>query len=156
MQLRLAIAAVVAVLLAGAGWKCYVMGKQVVQVAWDAEKAANVIAAAEAQRKQQATADSVAQTVDQAARQDRVVYRTITKEVARVSNDCPASADFRMLHDAAVTATELPDSGSSGTDAAPATAQDVAETMIDNYEACRDSMRRLEALQTIIRAYNED
>lgn len=156
MYLRLAIAAVISIVLAGAGWKCYTMGKQAVQAAWDAERAASAIAAAEAQRKAQETADSVAQTVHQAALRERVVYRTITKEVARVSNDCPASADFRMLHDAAVTATELPDSGSSGTDAAPATAQDVAETMIDNYEACRDSMRRLEALQSIIRAYNED
>ena len=153
MQLRL-ILALVGILIAGAaGWKCYTMGKQTVQAAWDAEKAANAIAAAEAQRKAQQTADSVAQTVHQAARRERVVYRTITKEVARVSNDCPASADFRLLHDAAATA-QLPDSSSTGVDVAPVAAQDVAETVIENYEACRDSIRRLEALQTIIRSYN--
>ena len=155
MYLRLAIAAVISIVLAGAGWQCYTMGREAVQRAWDAERAANAIAAAESARKQQQTADSVARTVHQAARQDRVVYRTITREVARVQNDCPASADFRLLHDAAATAT-LPDSGSSRVDAAPVAAQDLAETVIENYEACRDSMRRLEALQTIIRAYNED
>ena len=154
MQLRLAIAAVVAILLAGAGWKGYTMGRDSVQRAWDAEKAAMVLAATEAQRKQQATADQVAEQVAQSARRDRVVYRTITKEVARVSNDCPLSADFRMLHDAAATAT-VPDFGAAGTDAAAVAAQDVAETVIENYEACMDNARLLEALQTIIRAYNE-
>ena len=155
MHIRLFLALVGILIAAGAGWKCYTMGKQTVQAAWDAERAASAIAAAEAQRKQQATADTVAQTVLQAALRERVVYRTLYKEAARVSADCPASADFRLLHDAAATA-QLPDSGSPGVDVAPVAAQDVAETVIENYEACRDSMRRLEALQSIIRAYNED
>ncbi|MCM0043398.1 MAG: hypothetical protein NBV65_02075 [Burkholderiaceae bacterium] len=156
MYLRLAITAVISIVLAGAGWKCYTMGREAVQRAWDAEKAASVLAAAESARKQQQTADSVARTVHQAAHQERVVYRTITREVARVSNDCPASADFRLLHDAAATATEVPPASAARTDVAPVAAQVVAETVIDNYEACRDSMRRLEALQSIIRAYNEE
>lgn len=154
MYLRLAIAGVIAIVLAGAGWKCYTLGKSVVQAKWDAEKAAAVIAAVESEKKAQATADTVAATVHQAAHRERVVYRTILKESARVQGDCPSSPDFRLLHDAAATATELPDRSTTGTDVAPVAAQDVAETVTENYEACRDSMRRLEALQTIIRSYN--
>jgi len=153
MYLRLAVAAVISIVLAGAGWKCYVMGKQAVQREWDAERAAQAIAAAEAAKKAQQTADTVAEKVAQSARQDRVVYRTIYKESARVANDCPASADFRLLHDAAATAS-VPDSGPARTDAAAVPAQVVAETVIENYEGCRDNARRLEALQDIIRAYN--
>lgn len=154
MYLRLAAAGVVAVLLAAGGWKCYVMGKQTVQAKWDAEKIATVLAAAEAAKKRQATADKVADQVAQSARRDRVVYQTIYKESARVSNDCPLSADFRMLHNAAATAT-VPDFSAARVDAATVAAQTVAETVTDNYEACMDNARRLEALQTIIRAYNE-
>lgn len=155
MYLRLAISAAISIALAGAGWKCYTMGKEAVQVAWDAERAANAIAAAEAQKKAQLTADSVAEKVAKSARRDRVVYRTITKEVAHVQNDCPASANFRVLHDSAATAT-MPDFSSAGADAASVAAKDVAETVIENYEACQDSIRRLNALQEIIRAYNEE
>lgn len=146
-------AVLVALLLAGAGWKGYTVGRNAVQAKWDAEKAAAVIAAVESERKQQQTADSVARTVHQAARRARVVYRTLYKDAAHVSADCPVSGDFRLLHDAAATAT-LPDSSAARTDVAPVAAQDVAETVIENYEACQDSARRLEALQTIIKAYN--
>lgn len=153
MYLRLALAAVFAIVLAGAGWKCYSLGKSVVQAEWDAEKAAIVIAAAEAEKAAQKAADAVASNVHQAAVKERIVYKTITKEVDRVANDCPASADFRMLHDAAATA-EMPSASSTGANVSSVAAKDVAETVIDNYESCRDSMRRLEALQQIIRSYN--
>ena len=156
MYFRLAIAGVIAVVLTGTGWKCYVMGKQTVQAAWDAEKAASAIAAAKSERKQQQTADSVARTVHQAAHRERVVYRTLLKDAADVPNDCPIPAAVGLLHDAAATATEVPDRGSAGTDGASPTAQDLTETVIENYEACRDSIRRLEALQGLIRAYNGD
>jgi len=153
MYWRLAVVAVISIILAGAGWKCYVVGKQTIQREWDAERAANAIAAAEAARKQQEVADSVAVKVVESARKDKVVYRTIIKEVDRVSNDCPISAAFGMLHDAAATAT-LPDSSTAGADGPTIAAKDVAETVVDNYESCQDSIRRLEALQTIIRSYN--
>lgn len=155
MYMRLAIALLASVVLAGAGWKCYVVGKQTVQREWAAEKAAMAVAAADAAAKNQANADSVARTVHQVARQDRVVYRTLIKESARVQSDCALPTDVRLLHDAAASAV-LPDSGSTGIDGASVTAQDLAETVIENYEACRDNARRLEALQTLIRAYNGD
>ena len=154
MYWRLAVIGVIALALAAGGWKCYSMGKQTVQREWDAEKAAGVIAAAEAAKKQQEVADSVAEKVSESARKDRIVYRTIFKEVDRVSNDCPISAAFGMLHDAAATAT-VPDLSTARVDGPTIAAKDVAETVVENYESCQDSIRRLEALQTIIRKYNE-
>lgn len=154
MYWRLAVAGVIALVLAAGGWKCYSMGKQVVQAAWDAEKAVNAINAAEAAKKQQEVADSVAQVVVESGRKDRIVYRTIIKEVDRVSNDCPISADLGVLHDAAATAT-VPDFSTTGANGSTIAAKDLAETVVDNYESCQDSIRRLEALQTIIRKYNE-
>ncbi len=155
MYIRAVLALVGILIAAGAGWKCYVVGKQTVQREWAAEKAAMAVAAADAAAKNQANADSVARTVHQAARQDRVVYRTLIKESARVQSDCALPADVRLLHDAAASAV-LPDSGSSSPDGAAVTAQAFTETVVENYEACQDSIRRLEALQTIIRAYNGD
>lgn len=155
MYMRLAIVLLASLFLAGAGWKCYVMGKQTVEREWAAEKAAMALAAAEAAVKQQAIADSVARTVHQAARQERAVYRTLLKDAAHVQSDCALPADLRLLHDAAATA-EVPNRSASGIDGSPVAAEDLAETVIENYEACRDNARRLEALQTIIRAYNGD
>lgn len=154
MYWRLAVAGVIAIALAGAGWKCYVVGKQTVQREWDAERAANAIAAAEMARKRQEVADSVVEKVVESARKEKIVYRTLFKEVDRVSNDCPLSADFGMLHDSAATAT-VPDSSTAGVDGPTIAVKDVAETVIENYESCRDSIRRLEALQEIIRSYNQ-
>lgn len=156
MYLRAAVAVVIAVLIAGFGWKCYVLGKHSVQAKWDAEKAAVVIAAAERERQAQATADFVARTVHRHARQDQAVYRQLRKESAHVPNDCPLPAAVGVLHDAAATGTELPDRGSSVADGAAVTAESITATVIDNYESCRDSMRRLDALQQLIRAYNGD
>lgn len=154
MYWRLALAGVIAVVLAAGGWKCYVMGKQTVQREWDAEKAISAINAAEAAKKQQEVADSVAEKVTESARKDRIVYRTIFKEVDRVSSDCPISADLGVLHDAAATAT-VPNFSTTGTDGPTIAPKDLAETVVENYESCQDSIRRLEALQTIIRKYNE-
>lgn len=154
-QIRVAIAAVITLFLAGAGWKCYVMGKQTVQREWDAQKAQSVIAAAELAKRQQVVADSVAESVATESRKDRVIYRTILKEVDRVQNTCPIDPTVGMLIDSAATAT-LPDTSTTGANAASVTAKDLTETVVENYESCRDSMRRLEALQTIIRQYNKE
>lgn len=152
-QIRLAFAAVITTVLLGAGWKCYIVGKQTVQREWDAEKAASVLRAAEEARKNQEVANTVAANVAETARKERIVYRTILKEVDRVQ-DCPIDPLVGVLHDSAVTAT-MPDTSSAGADAATVTAKDLTETVVENYESCRDSMRRLEALQEIIRQYNK-
>lgn len=153
MYLRLAIAAVIAVLLAGGGWKCYVMGRQSVQAEWDIEKARMAEAAAKTQEAHQANADTVAEKVAKASTKDRIVYRTILKEAANVPNDCSLPADVRMLHDAAAAA-EMPDTSASGVDAAAVTAKALTETLVENYEVCNDAIRKLEGIQEIVRAYN--
>ena len=151
-QIRAIILAVITVILLGAGWKCYVLGKEAVQKDWDAEKAANVLKAAEEKAKNQAVANTVATNVAETARKERTVYRTILKEVDRVQN-CPIDPLAGVLHDAAATAT-MPDTSATGANAASVTTKDLTETVVENYESCRDSMRRLEALQEIIRQYN--
>ncbi len=156
MYLRLAIATVISLVILGGVWKAFTVGRDTVQRKWDAERAAQAVAQAEADRRQQTVAESVANQVAQAQRRDRIVYRTLIKEAAHVQSDCPVPADFRLLHDAAAAATEMPDSGAARTDAAPAELKVVAETVVENYEICVDTARRLEALQQIIRAYNED
>lgn len=154
-QIRVAIVAVITLFLLGAGWKCYIVGKQTVQREWDAQKALNVIAAAELAKRQQVVADSVAENVATESRKERVIYRTILKEVDRVQDTCPIDSNVGMLHDSAATAT-LPDTSATGANAASVTAKDLTETVVENYESCRDSMRRLEALQAIIRQYNKE
>lgn len=151
-QVRAIIFAVITIILLGAGWKCYVLGKESVQRDWDAEKAANVLRAAEEKAKSQDVANTVATSVAETARKERTVYRTILKEVDRVQN-CPIDPLARVLHDAAATAT-VPDTSATGANAASVTTKDLTETVVDNYESCRDSIRRLEALQEIIRQYN--
>lgn len=150
---RAAIGLLISIAMMGYGWKCYVLGKQEIQRRWDAEKVASAIAAAEAEKKHQASADTVAKKIAKAARRERVVYRTLIKESAHVSPDCALPADVRVLHDAAVAA-KLPDSGAARADAAPVSAQDLTETVIENYEACKDNERRLAALQELIKEYN--
>lgn len=157
MQLKLIAALVVATLTAGAGWALYEKGKEVVYAEWDAEKAATQIEASKKAVSDWNAANAVAQKVAAASVQDRVVYKTITKEIPTYVkvDDCPMSGGFRMLHDAAATGS-LPDPGASGVNGTPVPAQDVATTITDNYEACRDNERRLRALQDVIRHYNNE
>ena len=130
------------------------LGADRIQAKWDAEKAALAEAALQQERKDQAVASAVGAKVAAAATKERVVYKTLIKEIPKyVESDCDLSGGFRVLHDAAATAT-LPDPSSTGADAAPVRAQDVAATVAENYESCRDNGRRLEALQEIIKKYN--
>lgn len=131
------------------------LGADHVQAKWDAEKAALAQEAVKRERKDQSVADAVGAKVVAEATKERVVYKTLIKEIPKyVESDCSLSAGFRVLHDAAATGT-MPDTSSTGTDAAPVSAKDVAEVTVENYEACRDNERRLGALQEIIRNYNQ-
>jgi len=82
----------------------------------------------------------------------RTVFKTIIKEVPTyVSiNDCPMSPGFRVFHDAAANG-ELPDA-SRIPDAAAVPAQDVANTVAANYQACLTNSARLTGLQDWVRA----
>lgn len=135
------------------GWH---LGSTKIQAEWDTANATAEKAAIKKEREDQKVADAVGQEVAAAAVKERVVYKTLIKEVPKyVENDCALSGGFRVFHDAAATAT-VPDSSTPRADAAPVQAQAVAATVAENYEACRDNERRLEALQEIIRKFNQE
>lgn len=136
-----------------AGWH---LGSDRIQAKWDAANASAEKTAIKREREDQKAADVVGQEVAAAAVKERVVYKTLIKEIPKyVESNCDLSGGFRVLHDAAATAT-VPDPGTHRADAATVKAQDLAATVTENYEACRDSERRLEALQEIIRKYNQE
>lgn len=131
------------------------LGANHVKAKWDAEKAALAEEALKQERKDQSVADAVGAKVAAAAVKERVVYKTLIKEIPKyVESDCDMSAGFRVLHDAAANGT-VPDTGSVGADVAAVPAEDAATTIVENYEACRDNERRLGALQEIIRNFNQ-
>ncbi len=92
--------------------------------------------------------------VKQAVQQEKIrtVFKTIIKEVPTyVSiNDCPMSPGFRVFHDAAANGV-LPDA-SRIPDAAHVPAQDVANTVAENYQICHATAARLTGLQDWVRA----
>ena len=87
------------------------------------------------------------------AAKERVIYRDIIKEIPHyVPIDLPVlPGSFRVLHDAAARGSELPEDGdSSGIDAATVSAETLAETVVENYRACREDRARLEGLQAVV------
>jgi len=92
------------------------------------------------------------------AAEERVVYRDILKEVpVYVPSDLPVlPATVRVLHDAAATGRALPETGNPPSpDAAPVTPQDLARTVVENYASCREDQGRLEALQGVLRRFQD-
>lgn len=135
----------------GLGWN---IGSNLKQAQWDAAVAKALEQEVKKERKDQQTADAAGAKVAAAAVKERVVYKTLVREIPKyVESDCNLSSGFRVFHDAAATAT-VPDPGSAGADATPVKAEDLAATVAENYESCRDNERRLEALQDIIKKYN--
>lgn len=160
LPLRIALATLATVLLMAGAWKSYVegmkTGRAAVQRFWDAEK----FAAAESRRladdaQQRVVARVMTKHVAKAAK-DRIVYRDLVREVDRyVPSDLAVlPGSFRVLHDAAATGNALPDAtDSGGADAATVGAQDLAETLIVNYEECRIDQDRLRALQAVVKSF---
>lgn len=135
----------------GLGWN---IGSDLKQSQWDAAVAEALEQAVKKEREDQQTADAVGAKAAAAAVKERVVYKTLVKEIPNyVESNCNLSGGFRVFHDAAATAT-VPDPSTSRADAAPVKAEDLASTIADNYESCRDNERRLGALQEIINKYN--
>jgi hypothetical protein len=83
--------------------------------------------------------------------------RTVTSVIRErvevyVPSDTPdLPAGWRVLHDAAATGREPDPSASVGTDAAPVSAKDAAETVAENYGACREDQERLRLLQQYVK-----
>lgn len=80
---------------------------------------------------------------------------TVTKEIVREvpvlvpAGTPPLPGGWRVLHDAA--AEGVPADPASGADAAPVGAAEAAETVVENYGACRDTADQLARLQEWIR-----
>jgi len=87
-----------------------------------------------------AIAPPIEKKVVQKITEYKVVTETILKEVPVYvkATDCPMSPGFRVLHDAAADG-RLPDP-TSIPDAAPASAQDVASTVVANYGTCNKAL----------------
>jgi hypothetical protein len=84
---------------------------------------------------------------------ERVIYRDIIKEIPNyVPTDLPVlPVSFRVLHDAAASGSELPeDADSAGMDVAAVSVETLAETVVENYRACREDRARLEGLQGLV------
>ena len=76
--------------------------------------------------------------------------RTIIKEIPiYVKDTCTLSADWRMLHDSAVK-SELPDTTRIA-DAETISVEAVAQTVIENYQACNINSETLSSLQSWVK-----
>jgi hypothetical protein len=144
----------VIVLIGGTYYKGYTSGKENVQAKWDADKARQIVQAEKTRIEHQAQIDAISQDFAAIASRERVVTRTIIKEVDRYvpSNSPMLPGDFRLYYNAAVTGKPI--DHTSRADAAPVHPRDIATNATFNYAACRYDQERLEALQDIVRTMN--
>ena len=154
---RFIFACVLVVLFVGAEWALYSkarnVGRHDVQALWDAQVKAAELQVLQEQKRQQKAATTIAMNVVTSAAKERVIYRDIIKEIPHyVPTDLPVlPGSFRVLHDAAARGSELPEDGdSSGINAATVSVETLAETVVENYRACREDRARLEGLQGVV------
>lgn len=110
------------------------------------------IQAAEEDARRTAVAAPIAEKQVVIQTQIKTVTKTIIKEVPVYvkATDCPSTGGFRLLHDAAADGV-VPDPARI-TDAAPATASDVADTIAKNYGTYHEVAAELVGLQDWVRA----
>lgn len=127
-------------------------GGNAVQVKWDAEKQAAEAQAENNRLLRQAAVNQTSRQFAEQAAKDRVVTRTIIKEVEKYvpSTLTLLPGDFRVFHDAAAAGEEIDDTRRA--DAAPVAPRTVAVTLAENYASSNYDKQRLEALQEIVRA----
>lgn len=152
MTLRLAIAAVIAVLLAGSHWKMYVLGKDAVRVEWQAEKAAAEQQAENNRLLAQSSINKIDRKGSEKAKKQAEADQSI---IAKVPEYAPSTlpmlpGSVRVLHDAAATGQEI--DSSSAANASPVSASTLTATAARNYIAARKDQAALEELQAIVRA----
>lgn len=68
---------------------------------------------------------------------------------------CVLPPDWRLLHDAAATDTEVP-AAARGIDAPSVTPREAARTVAKNYESCHDTADRLHRLQDWVRSVTKE
>ena len=157
LSIRFIFIAAVLTLLIGAEWALYVkarnVGRNEVQALWDAQVKAAELQVLQEEKRQQKVATKIATQVVASAAKERVVYRDIIKEIPNYApTDLPVlPGSFRVFHDAATRGSKLPeDRDSSGIDAATVSVETLAETVVENYRACREDRARLEGLQGVV------
>lgn len=142
---RLLALALLAAALVVFGWA---KGAGNVQAEWDAATVKQSLAVADIKTKQaEATVKVVTEYVDRV----QIIRRageTIIKEVTKYvpSDTCTLPAGFRLLHDTAAAGNDPDPAGIA--DAQPVPAQTLAETIAENYTACRLNAEQLNALQS--------
>ena len=109
--------------------------------------------ASQADAKREALAEPIAAKQTQVQERIRTVTKTLIQKVnVYVPNDsCPLPGGFRLLHNAAATHGQVPDTPSFA-DAAPVAAQAVTGTVVENYGTCHETAARLAGLQAWVRA----
>ena len=144
------------VVLAGAGavYERHA-GEAIVQKKWDAETTQAALQAESLRLLNESAIRKQADVFNVKQAAAKVVYQTITKEVATyVPNTLPMlPGGFRSLHDAAAEGVAIDDT--AGANAAPVAPSTVASTISANYAACREDQDKLEALQAIVRTVIE-
>jgi len=157
LSIRFIFVAAVVTLLIGAEWALYVkarnVGRHEVQALWDAQVKAAELQVLQEEKRLQKAANKIATQVLASAAKEHVIYRDIIKEIPHYApTDLPVlPGSFRVLHDAAASGTELPEDGdSAGIDAATVSVETLAETVVENYRACREDRARLEGLQGLV------
>lgn len=130
----------------------YLQGRRHEQDSQLRDQMDSVLRVVRIERAQQAISNQVATAYEQGRAADRIVYRTIEREVTRyVANPdhavCELDRGWVQLHDAAAL-SRVPDAAGIA-DAAPSglTSDDAIGTIVDNYGACQDNARRLADLQ---------
>ena len=140
---RWLVLAIAAAALIAFGW---IKGAAHVQNEWDAATVKQSLTVAEVKTKQAETTIKVVTEYVDRVKIVRAAGETIIKEIPRYvpPDTCTLPAGFRLLHDAA--AGHNPDPASLA-DAQPVPAATLAETIADNYTACRLNAEQLMALQ---------
>ena len=119
----------------------------------------------------EATIEAQAHTIETGIKQGVVSDNTVTKYVDRVQivqgksreiirevkvyvqDTCTLSGGFRLLHDSAIY-NELPDSTRIA-DAETISVEAVAQTVIENYQACNINSETLSSLQSWVKEQSE-
>ncbi len=155
--LRVSVVGCFCLLQCAVTWKAYdsgrASGKAEIQALWNEQSLSAERAVRAEEEKNKKIAQQTMSRLAEATAKERVIYRDIIKEVPTyVPSDLPVlPGSFRVLHDAAATGRELPEAGGAGgVDAAAVSVVEIAETLITNYEICRQDQARLRSLQLVV------
>ncbi len=137
-----------------AGWAKGVAHEQRTQLDAQRDAAVQIV---QVERKQAAVSQQVVQRHEAGRARDRMVTKTIEREVIRYvqatsNNDCRIDRDWLRLHTAAVMSADPDSPRVADATATSATAGDVLATDASNYAACHETTRQLVDLQAWLQA----